>query len=134
MLTAPTELLHVNSDAPQDSLTLGMFACRYAKLRPRFATTRDPPFVSRVFLPNNSAVTAATGLPYPHKDTARASACLVACRLLHKVGVLPLQIFFRCLSRRVQPGVHVPVVTVITCRGQCNLHSNRSRTCEAALA
>lgn len=57
---------------------------RYAKLRPRFATTCDAPFVSRVLLPNNSAVTAATGLPYPQKDTARASACLVACRMLHK--------------------------------------------------
>ena len=41
--------------------------------------------MSRVLLPNNSAITAATGLPYPQKETARASACLVACRMLHKV-------------------------------------------------
>ena len=47
--------------------------------------TREAPFVSCVLLPNNSAITAATGLPYPQKETARASACLVACRMLHKV-------------------------------------------------
>ena len=63
---------------------------RYAKLRPRFATTREAPFVSRVLLPNNSAVTAATGLPYPQKETARASACLIACRMLHKVPLYRL--------------------------------------------
>lgn len=75
-----------------------LLLCRYAGgLRPRFSAAEctDGHYTVVVYLPNNSPVKLAAGLPMRTRRLAVSSACLRAIKMLHQV--LPKSWLYTCV-------------------------------------